>query len=53
MNGRLEMLDQYDQESFMFEMELAPFRYLFWNSNDSILKLMISTTSDIFCEKIG
>ena len=53
MYGRLEMPDQYDQESFIFEMELAPFKCLCWKSNDSILRLMISTTSDIFCEKTG
>ena len=53
MYGPLEMSDEFDQESFIFEIELVPFKCLFWNSNDSVLKLMISTTSDIFYEKIG
>ena len=53
MYGPLEMSDQFDQEGFIFEIELAPFKCLFWNYNDSVLELMISTTSDIFYEKIG
>ena len=28
-------------------MDLAPFKCLFWNTNDSVLKLMVSITSDV------
>ena len=33
------------QGTFISELEWAPFKYLFWNANDSIVKLIVSITS--------
>ena len=32
---------------FMSEVKWAPFNCLFWNANDSVVKLMVSITSDV------
>ena len=33
--------------SFIFEIEGTPFKWLFWNGNDSFVKLMVSITSGV------
>ena len=35
------------QESFTFEMERVPFKSIFCNANDSVVKLMIFITSGV------
>ena len=34
-------------KSFKSEMEWAPFKGLFWNTNDSVVKLMLSITNGV------
>ena len=36
-----------EQRRFTSEMEWAPFKCLFWNVNDSVLKVMVSVTSGV------
>ena len=36
-----------NQRSFIFQMEWAPFKSLFWRTNDSIANLTISFTRDV------
>ena len=37
----------WNEEIFISEMEWTPFKFLFWNANHSILKLIASTTSNV------
>ena len=37
----------YNQGSFVSETEWATFKCLFWNTNDSIVKLMVSLISGV------